>query len=114
MIDTKIIKDLGELLAVNVYAEKPADPPSEYVVIEFDKGVLIHSLGSMSIICDSYSTSMLNAASLNREVEKALFQLIGKPYIRDISRNTSFPANRTDRKEYRYKCNFNVDYYEED
>lgn len=114
MTEERFIKDLGSLLTVSVYAEKPKDPPAEYVVIEFVKGNLLHTLGEMSVICDSYSTSMLEAAELNREVEKALMRMLEKDYIRDISRNTSSPANRTDRKEYRYKCNFDVLYYEED
>lgn len=113
MIDNKIIKDLGKILSVPVYGEKPATASGEYVVVEFDKGILNKALGNMSIICDSYADSLYDAASLNREVENALNSLIEKDYISGISRNSSYPANVTSLKQYRYKCNFDCNYYEE-
>lgn len=113
MIDAKIIKDLGTILSVPIYAEKPTDADGEFVVVEFDKRSLDHTLGNMSIICDSYADSLYDAASLNRKVESALESLIEKDYIRDITRNSSFPSNRTSTMQYRYKCNFDCYYYEE-
>lgn len=112
MIDELILDTLNELLDVPVYPEIPEHTEGEYVILNLVKGTNRHGLAEMSVICDSYSGSMYSATQLNDKVERALESLICFNWIRDITRNSSYPANDTARKVYRYKCNYDCYYYE--
>lgn len=112
MVDVEILNRLNALLSLDVYMEKPDDAPEEFYVIQFVKGGNQHGLAEMSIIAQSYGNTMYRACDMNKDMEAALESLISEDYIRDISRNGSYPYNKTDIKQYRYQCLFDVSYYE--
>lgn len=112
MVDVEILNRLKALLSLNVYMEVPDDAPEEFYVIQFVKGECRHGLAEMSIIAQSYGNTMYRACDMNKDMEAALESLITEDYIRDISRNGSYPYNKTDIKQYRYQCLFDVSYYE--
>ena len=112
MIDDLILNALNELLDVPVYPEIPEHTEGEYVILNLVKGANRHGMAEMSIICDSYSGTMYSASQLNAKVEQALDSLISFSWIRDITRNSSYPANDTTKKAYRHKCNYDCFYYE--
>lgn len=112
MIDDLMLDTLNELLDVPVYPEIPEQTEEEYVILNLVKGTNRYGLAEMSIICDSYASSMYLAAQLNGQVERALESLISFSWIRDITRNSSYPANDTTKKGYRHKCNYDCYYYE--
>ena len=112
MVDVDILNRLNALLSLNVYMEKPKDAPEEFYVIQFVKGGNQHGLAEMSIIAQSYGKTMYRACDMNKDMEAALESLISEEYIRDISRNGSYPYNKPDTKQYRYQCLFDVSYYE--
>ena len=112
MIEDLMLDTLNELLDVPVYPEIPEQTEEEYVILNLVKGTNRYGLAEMSIICDSYASSMYLAAQLNGQVERALESLISFSWIRDITRNSSYPANDTTKKGYRHNCNYDCYYYE--
>jgi len=112
MVDVDILNKLKTLLSLNVYMEVPDDAPEEFYVIQFVKGECRHGLAEMSIIVQSYGNTMYRACTMSKDMEDALESLISEDYIRDISRNGSYPYNKPDIKQYRWQCLFDVSYYE--
>lgn len=114
LIEETVIRYLGEKLDTDhVYAERPADPPEEYYIVELtSSGERDHIQTAMIAVQSISSMSMLRAAQMNREAIRTLRDI---PEETDISRcqlNSAYNYTDTETKQYRYQAVFDFVYME--
>ncbi len=116
LIEKTIIQYLSTALdSNNIYAERPADLPAEYWVIERTGGGEENHIQNAMIAVQSISSvSMLRAATMNRAAIRAMRNLTT---VEDVSRcklNASYNFTDSDTKQYRYQAVFDLTYMEGD
>lgn len=114
MIESIIIDYLleaGLSVGNEVYAEKPVDPPDEYVLIEKTGSGRSDLLDRAMVAIQSISkTSLLRAAQINEEVKAAMYVIIERDEIFSCSLNSDYNFTNEKTKEYRYQAVFNLFY----
>lgn len=111
MIEKIIISYLNNELGVPVYAEIPANPPKEFVIVhKLDGGVTNH-VNEASIYFESYSDSLQKAAELNERVQALLFESVSLDEISSAKLGGEGSNIDTNTKRYRYESVFNFYYY---
>jgi hypothetical protein len=113
MIELIIKEHLKKILDVHVYFEFPKEPPAKMLVINVEIEPRENFLDSAIVVVDSYGPSLLEAASLNDSVRKALDGLVSLPNVSSSKRGASYPLVDTANKRYRYQAVQNITYYEE-
>ena len=76
MIEKIILDYLLEALNVDVYLEKPDNPPERYVLIEKTSGSKENHISKATFAVQSYAESLFFAAELNGVVVNAMDNLV--------------------------------------
>jgi len=112
MIEKVIIDYLNDNLGnVKAYAERPENPPEEFVLVEKTGGGIENLIYNSLITVQSYSDTLLNTAQLNDRVVKILLNAIDCPEISRVDLNSSYNYTDTQEKRYRYQAVFDVTHY---
>lgn len=114
LIEAAVIRHLSAVLETeNVYAERPADPPEAFHVIEKTSADERDHIQAATIAVQSISrTSLLAAAEMSKAVEKAMRSLTDEPDITRCKLNSAYNYTDTETKEYRYQAVFDITYME--
>lgn len=114
LIEATVISHLAtELKTTDVYAERPVNPPDEYIIVEKTSSGETNHIQRATVAVQSISkTSLLNAAQTSKAVEKAMKKIIE---VTDVSRcklNSAYNFTDTGTREYRYQAVFDLYYME--
>lgn len=114
-IEERIINYLGTQLQIPVYAERPHNPDSEYIVVERTGGGTRNYVRSATVAIQSHADSLFRAASLCETVVTAMKSITSLVNISRCEHDGSYNYTDTDSKKYRYQAVFNLVYmdYEE-
>lgn len=114
LIEATVISYLAtELKTTDVYAERPDNPPDEYIVIEKTSSGETNHIQRATIAVQSISkTSLLNAAQTSKSVEKAMRKIVEVTDISKCTLNSAYNFTDTDTREYRYQAVFDIYYME--
>lgn len=114
MIEKTVIdylRETGLSVGQQVYAEKPLDPPAEYVLVEKTGSSRTNRIDQAMIAAQSISkTSILRAAQINEEVKAAMDELATLNTVFSCSLNSDYNFTNTSTNEYRYQAVFNIFY----
>ena len=111
MIEQSILDFLTSKLSVPVYMEVPEDMDEEFVVIEKTGGGQTDKINSATFAIQSWATSLLNAAALNKAVIDAMEEAATLDIIGACSLNSDYNFTDTDTKRYRYQAVYNIIHY---
>lgn len=113
MIEEILIRYLGQVLDVPVYAEVPADATDQdtYVVIDKSGSQRENHVDAAIIIAYSYAPTKLEASRLNEAVKGALLDAITLDEISAVRLNSDGNATDTTIHNYRYQCVVVVTYF---
>ena len=114
IIEGAVIRFLSDALATeHVYAERPANVPDEYYIIEKTGGGEANHIQSAMIAVQSISSgSLLRAAEMDLDVRKAMPMLVQEDEISHCSLNSSYNFTNDETREYRYQSVFDISYTE--
>lgn len=113
VIEAFIIGKLSEILDVPVYAERPAEPPAEYVLVQKTSGGRSNWICRGTFAVQSYAATKIDAANLNEAVKKAMDGLIVYDRISGLELESDYPFPDTATKSYRYQAVYTMTFYEE-
>lgn len=111
MIEVVIKKYLDGCLSVPSFLERPEKPPERYVLFEKTGSGESNHLPSSTFAFQSYGPSLYEAASLNEELKKAVYSMIGFNEFSKIKLNSDYNFTDTETKEYRYQAVFDINHY---
>lgn len=111
MIETTVRDYLEQTLSIPVFMEFPEDPPDRFVVLKKGDTTRENLLETVTLIPESYETSMLETAKLNQLVKKAMDDLTDLDEISASDLAADYPAFDEKNKRYRYQAVYNVTYY---
>ena len=114
LIEAIVISHLAsELKTDNVFAERPEDPPAQYYVIEKTSAGKKNHVSRATVAVQSISSgSMLEAAQMSKDVEKAMECLISVANVSAVRLNSAYNFTNPETKEYRYQAVFDIYYME--
>lgn len=114
LIEAIVISHLAsELKTDNVFAERPADPPAQYYVIEKTSAGEKNHVSRATVAVQSISSgSMLEAAQMSKDAEKAMKRLISVANVSAVRLNSAYNFTNPETKEYRYQAVFDIYYME--
>ena len=114
LIEAEVISHLSAALETDsVYAERPADPPDEFYLVEKTSAGETNHIQTAMIAVQSISrSSLLRAAEMSRAAEKAMKGLISVPDVSRCALNSAYNHTDTGTKEYRYQAVFDITYME--
>ena len=114
LIEAIVISHLAsELETDNVFAERPADPPVQYYVIEKTSAGEKNHVSRATVAVQSISSdSMLEAAQMSKDAEKAMKRLISVANVSAVRLNSAYNFTNPETKEYRYQAVFDIYYME--
>lgn len=110
MIEKIILDYLLEALNVDVYLEKPDNPPERYVLIEKTSNSKENHIYTATFAVQSYAESLFFAAELNGVVINAMDNLVKLKEIGSSKYNTDYNYTDTSKKIYRYQAIYDVTY----
>lgn len=111
MIEKIIIDYLKTELTVPVVAEQPKTPSDSFVLIEKTGSSERNHTRSATMAIQSYSTTLLNAATLNEEVISKMREIVKLPSIGSCFLNSDYNFTDETTKIYRYQAVFELTYY---
>lgn len=114
LIEEIVISHLAsELETDNVFAERPADLPAKYYVIEKTSAGEKNHVSRATVAVQSISSdSMLEAARMSKDAEKAMKRLISVANVSAVRLNSAYNFTNPETKEYRYQAVFDIYYME--
>lgn len=114
LIEAIIISHLStELNTDDVYAERPADLPSKYYVVEKTSAGKKNYVSTATVAIQSISSaSLLEAAEMSKNVEIAMEKLISVANVSAVRLNSAYNFTNSETKEYRYQAVFDIYYME--
>ena len=86
MIEKIVLDHLKIVLDVDVFMQRPENPPKEYVIIEKTGGTKDNNINAATFAFQSYSSTLYKAAELNQRVKAAVESLTE---LDEIGRGTS-------------------------
>ena len=116
LIESAVIGHLcTELNTVNVFAERPKDPPAAYWLIEKTAAQEENHILQATIAVQSISSnSLLEAAQLSNVAEEAMRRLILLENVGSSKLNSAYNYTDPETREYRYQAVFDINYTEGD
>jgi hypothetical protein len=96
---------------IPVYMERPATPPSCYVLIEKTGGGEDNHIQRATVAVQSINTSLLNTAVLNEKVKEFMRAAISLDKIAKVECNSDYNFTDSSTKTYRYQAIFDIKYY---
>ena len=112
MIEKTVIGYLDGLDGLPAYAERPENPPDEYLIIEKVGGGKDNRIDRATIAVQSYAGSLFRAAEICGKVERAMEEITDLETISKCKLNTSYNYTDTESKKYRYQAVFDLVYME--
>lgn len=112
MIEAKLIEYLKEETKIPAYAERPKNPPKEFIIIEKLGGAYRNGIDSGSFAFQSHAATMLRAAEINALVKDAARRLPQHTDISAVRLSSDYNFTDTSMKEYRYQAVFDITYME--
>lgn len=114
MIEITVREYLKGKLDVPVYmGEEPEDKSSEYITLEIIDGGRINMIDAVTFNIVSHSSSLQEAAELNKKVKDAMYGITELDNISSSKCGGGGQAINQTTKQYAYECVFNL-YYMED
>ena len=114
-IEKRFYDYLNEQLEAPVYLERPKEIHGDFVLIERTAGSKTNQLSTATIVCQSHSSSMLNAVALNAAVKTAMESAKSLTNIFSMKLNSDYNyTNQSSFKGYRYQAVFIVVYKEDE
>lgn len=113
MIEAIVIGYLDGLDGVHAYAERPEQPPAEYLLVEKTGSGYENHISHATMAVQCYADSLLRAAELCWEVETAMRGIVSVPEVSSCRLNSSYNFTDTDSRKYRYQAVFDMTYYME-
>ncbi len=114
MIEATVIGYLDGLDGVHAYAERPEDPPAEYLLIEKTGGGYENHINHATMAVQCYADSLFRAAELCGMVEAAMRDIVTVPDVSSCRLNSSYNFTDTESRKYRYQAVFDMTYMEGD
>lgn len=117
MIENIILQYLSEILNVPVSLETPEENHDQYIVFEVVDREKENFIDAVTVEFNSYADTKYNAALLDKSVRKSIENMISISNITSVeigSGRSSGDNYDSELKKYRYRCYFNIYYYEED
>lgn len=112
MIEKVILDFLTENLDVDVYMEMPRKPTNRsFVVVERTGRREYDKITTSMFAFQSYGETLLDAATLNDQVEEVVKNLITLDDVTAVYINSSYNFTDTALKNYRYQCVFDITHY---
>lgn len=112
MIEATVIGYLDGLDGVHAYAERPVDPPAEYLLIEKTGSGYVNHISHATMAVQCYADSLFRAAELCGMVETAMRGIIAVPDVSSCRLNSSYNFTDTESRKYRYQAVFEITYME--
>lgn len=114
MIEATVISHLSrDLHTEDVYAERPAEVPDEYYIVEkTSSGETNHIQAAMIAVQSISRSSLLRAAEMSRAAERAMRTLTEETDVSRCRLNSAYNYTDTETKEYRYQAVFDITYME--
>ena len=110
MIEKIVLDYLNGVLDVPCYMEVPEKPIAPYVVIEKTGESETNKILSVTLVTQSYGTSLYNAAELNEEVKTAMESIVELDSVYRCRLAGSYNFTDTSTKRYRYQSVFDMTY----
>ncbi len=107
----KIIYDYLVSKNIPVYLQVPAEPPTEYVLIEKTGSGKRNHIKSAMIALQSYADSLYSAALLNETVKEAMDDAIELDDISNTTLNSDYNFTDNTTKKYRYQAVYDIIHY---
>ena len=108
MIEATLISFLETKLTVPVYATRPENDPGEYVIVEKTGSTMTNQIYDVTVAIQSYSDTLLGAATLNEDVKDAMVDLYSETNVGRVKLVTDYNYTNTAAKKYRYQAVYNV------
>lgn len=111
MIEKTLIDYLSAKLSVPVYAIRPDDAPTSFVVLDRTGGTKNDRVNRATVAFQSYGATLYETIQLDQSVIDAVEQIVELPQIGGVRLLTD--SNNPDlvRKVPRYQCVFDITYY---
>lgn len=111
MIEKIVLDYLDNALTVDVYMERPENPPAKYVIAEKTSSSRVNHIDSATFAIQSYADSLYEAAELNESVKTAMDEIVSLVSIADSSLNSDYNFTDTSNKKYRYQAVYNLTHH---
>lgn len=114
LIETLVISYLtGQLPGVSVVAEVPEEYTGEaLVVVEKTADSRNNRVMRATFALQSYGGTLLDAATLSRQVRSAMDSLVERPEVSACRFETDYNWTDETRKRYRYQAIYHITYYD--
>lgn len=114
MIEVIVRDYLKSKLGVPIYVgEKPSPKPEEYIVLQVIDGGRIDLIDAVTFNLESYSTTLLKAAELNKKVKEAMYDIVELPQVSSSKCGGGGQNIDAQTKSYCYEAVFNLFYMED-
>lgn len=113
MIEITVRQYLADKLKLPVYLEHEKNMPESYIMLEKTGGSMNNKLLYSTIAIQFISTSMLNAATINEDVKKAMNDIaFFDDNITKSKLNSDYNFTDTETKKYRYQAVYDIIHFE--
>jgi len=109
-IEEKIIEYLTDK-GYAVYAERPPNPPEQYLIIDRISGEIRNYLYRAQVAIQSNAPTLAEAMRLNERVTRDMLRFTECDDITHSSLENTYNYTNTADKQYRYQAVFNLYYY---
>lgn len=113
IIEKKLIKFLNDRLSVPAYAEREANPPDKYVIIERVGMTESNFVTVGTFTFRSVAPTLIEAAELDAEVHKVMRDFAEIDNVFSVSLNASTNYTNPTTEEYRYQSTYLINYQED-
>jgi len=111
MIEKIVLDYLDTTLTVDVFMERPENPPTKYVIVEKTSSSRVNHIDSATFALQSYAPSLCEAADLNETVKAAMDAITLKNEIASSKLNSDYNFTDAASKSYRYQAVYNLTHY---
>lgn len=111
MIEKIVLDYLNKKMTVPAYMEEEPDMPREYILIEKTGSGGDNYVRDATIVIQSFSISLYEAAELNEKVKKSMEDIIELDDVTKCELNSDYNFTDVSRKKYRYQAVFDITHY---
>ena len=108
----KTIYDYMKSEGFEVYMERPAKPPAEYVLIEKTGSRRSNYITTSTLALQSYAPTLYKSAALNEQVKKAMDEADTLVSVSASKLISDYNFTNTAAKQYRYQAVYEVTHKE--
>ena len=111
MIEKTIYDYLTRETETAVFMEYPENPPARFIVVTKTGGGG-DLLRAATVAVQSYAATLFDAAQLNEDVKRLMFDAVSVPNISKVELNSDYEFTDTEKKRYRYQAVYDLVYME--